>query len=71
MTSLGVALVGIAAGDDLSSRGKEKMQAVSMPTAGIVAPDHVGRYYEAPTAQSLDKAWDDLYNAITQCDGKP
>ena len=71
LTSLGVALVGIAAGDDLSSRGKEKMQAVSMPTAGIVAPDHVGRYYEAPTAQSLDKAWDDLYNAITQCDGKP
>ena len=67
VVSRGLAVISIAAGSNLISSGKDKMNAIALPTTGMVAPDHVGRYYEAPSNDEMTKAWDDFYKSITTC----
>ena len=67
VTNYGVAVIAVATGPQVTAAGEKVVQSLALPTTPTNFPDHVGRYYRAPDASSLDKTWNNLFGSLGGC----
>lgn len=67
VTNYGVAVIAVATGPDVTAAGARVVQSLALPAAATKFPDHVGRYYRAPDASTLDKTWNNLFGSLGGC----
>jgi hypothetical protein len=67
VNSYRVAMVTIAAGTGISAEGEQITQSMAEPKVGIAAPDHIGMYRRAASAEELRTVWQGLLGLIGDC----
>lgn len=70
VVSQGAAIIAIASGPDVPSKGESAVRALALPTIGTTYPDLVGQYYRAATPDDLKSVWSSLSTKIgSACNG--
>ena len=67
VNNYGVAVIAVATGPDVTASGQKMVQSLALPATATKFPDHVGRYYRAPDASTLDKTWNNLFGSLGGC----
>ena len=67
VNNYGVAMIALATGPQVTKAGENLVQALALPTTPGKFPDHMGRYYRAPDAPTLEKTWKDLFGTLGGC----
>ena len=67
VNNYGVAIIAVATGPQVTAGGAQMVQSLALPTAASKFPDHLGRYYRASDATTLDQTWNNLFGSLGGC----
>jgi uncharacterized protein YegL len=63
-----VAMIAVAAGSGIRSRGEAQVQLLARPASNSRKPNHIGQYIRSQTDQDLLNAFDRIFDRVVKCD---